>query len=159
MINHETIQIQRLQHHNYKTLTITISYHWLVPRNFRNFALTDLITSRSNCPQSPIQHIITQQPNIDDTYQHIIEQPDPLILLLRTTIFLTHDELSSWIPPSINFPTGTPSEQPSHHPTFCFPHLNHLIRILHPSWNHILIPTQHYITLSPKSTLQYRNTR
>ena len=28
----------------------------LLPRNFRNIALTDLITSRSNYPQSPIQH-------------------------------------------------------------------------------------------------------
>ena len=32
----------------------------LVLRTFRNIALTDLITSRSNYPQSPIQHIITQ---------------------------------------------------------------------------------------------------
>ena len=39
----------------------------LVPRNFRNKALTDLIFLRSNQPQSPIQHITTQQPNIDDT--------------------------------------------------------------------------------------------
>ena len=36
----------------------------LSPRNLRNIALSDLITSRSNYPQSPIQHIITQQPKI-----------------------------------------------------------------------------------------------
>ena len=47
----------------------------LVARNFRNIALFDLITSRSNYPQSPIQHILTRQPNIDDTYEQIIEQP------------------------------------------------------------------------------------
>ena len=47
----------------------------LVPRNFRNIALTDLLTSRSNYPQRPIQHIITQQPIIDDTYEKSIEQP------------------------------------------------------------------------------------
>ena len=47
----------------------------LVPRNFRNIALSDLITSRSNYPQSPIQHIITQEPNIDDTYEQTIAQP------------------------------------------------------------------------------------
>ena len=39
-----------------------------VPRNFRNIALTDLISSRPNYPQSPIQHIITQQPNIEEKY-------------------------------------------------------------------------------------------
>ena len=30
--------------------------------------------SRTNYPQSPIQHIITQQPNIEDTYEQFIEQ-------------------------------------------------------------------------------------
>ena len=59
-------QLQRLNHNH------PIS---LVLRNFRNIALTDLITSRSNYPQSPIQHITTQQPNIEDKYKQIIEQP------------------------------------------------------------------------------------
>ena len=46
-----------------------IHYHplSLVPRNFRNIALTDLISSRPNYPQSPIHHIINQQTNIEDT--------------------------------------------------------------------------------------------
>ena len=48
---------------------------YLKPRNFRNIALTDLISPRPNYLQSPIQHIITQQPNIEDTYEQIIEQP------------------------------------------------------------------------------------
>ena len=47
----------------------------LVPRRFRNFSQSDLIASRHNYPQSPIQHMITQQPNIDDTYEQILEQP------------------------------------------------------------------------------------
>ena len=59
-------QLQNLNHNH------TLS---LVPQNFRNIALTDLITSSSNYPQSPIRHIITQQPNMDDTHEQIIEQP------------------------------------------------------------------------------------
>ena len=47
----------------------------LVPRNFRNIALTHLMSSRPNYPQSPTQHIITQQSNIDDTYEQKTEQP------------------------------------------------------------------------------------
>ena len=47
----------------------------LVPQNFGYIALTDLIISRSNYPESPIQHIITQQPSIEDTYEQIIGQP------------------------------------------------------------------------------------
>ena len=48
---------------------------FLVPRSFRNIALTGFITSRSNYPRNPIQYIITQQPNIEDTYEQIKEQP------------------------------------------------------------------------------------
>ena len=46
----------------------------LVLRNFRNIALTGLMSSRPNYPQSPIQHLITQQSNIEDTYEQIVEQ-------------------------------------------------------------------------------------
>ena len=45
----------------------------LVSRNLKNIALTNL--SKQNFQQSPIRHIITKQPNIDDTYEQIIEQP------------------------------------------------------------------------------------
>ena len=92
----------------------------LVLRTFRNIALTDLITSRSNYPQSPIQHIITQQPNIEDTYEQIIEQPHTTNFRSQNNHLLAHDEPPSWIPPSINFPPSQPPEQPPHHPTFCF---------------------------------------
>ena len=47
----------------------------LVPQNFRNITLSDLISSRQNYPQSPIQHIVTQQSHIDDTYEQIVERP------------------------------------------------------------------------------------
>ena len=47
----------------------------LVPRNFRNLALVNIANSRPNHIQSPIQHIVTQQPQNDDTYEQIIEQP------------------------------------------------------------------------------------
>ena len=47
----------------------------LLPRNFRNIALTDFISSRPNYPQSPIRHIITQQSKIEEKYEQIIEQP------------------------------------------------------------------------------------
>ena len=56
----------------------------LVPQNFRNIALTDLINSRFSYPQSPIQHILTQQPSIEDTYEQVIEQP-------HTTNFLSQN--------------------------------------------------------------------
>ena len=58
-------KLQNLNHNHHLSL---------VPRNFRHIALADLISSRSNYPQSPIQHMITQQPHIDDTYKQIIEQ-------------------------------------------------------------------------------------
>ena len=41
----------------------------LVLRNFGNIALIDLISSRPNYPQSPIQHIKTQISNIEDIYE------------------------------------------------------------------------------------------
>ena len=47
----------------------------LVQRNFRNLALVNIANSRPNHLQSPIQHILTQQPQQDDTYEQIIEKP------------------------------------------------------------------------------------
>ena len=61
MRNTHTIQTPHLQNLNHNH---PLS---LVPRNFRNIALSDLITSRSNYPRSPSHCIITQQTNIDDT--------------------------------------------------------------------------------------------
>ena len=47
----------------------------LVPQTFRNIALTDLITLRSNYPQSPIQQNNPTTQSIEDTYEQIIDQP------------------------------------------------------------------------------------
>ena len=47
----------------------------LVPRNFRNLALVNIANSRPNHIQSPIHHIVIQQPQNDDTYEQIIKQP------------------------------------------------------------------------------------
>ena len=47
----------------------------LVARNCRNLAITNPPNLRPNTIQSPIQHIITQLPQHDDSYEQIIEQP------------------------------------------------------------------------------------
>ena len=62
----------------------------LVPQNFRNLALVNFANLRPNHIQSPIQHMITQQSQNDDTYEQIIEQPHNHIqrdFILRTIIF------------------------------------------------------------------------
>ena len=52
----------------------------LVPRNFRNLAITNNPNFRPNTTQSPIQHIMTHHSQNDNTYEQIIEQH-------HTTIF------------------------------------------------------------------------
>ena len=47
----------------------------LVSQIFRNLAITNPPNSRPSHIQSAIQHIVTQHPTIDDTYEQIIEQP------------------------------------------------------------------------------------
>ena len=47
----------------------------LVPRNFRNLAITNNPNSRPNTTQSPIQHKMTHHSQNDNTYEQIIEQP------------------------------------------------------------------------------------
>ena len=47
----------------------------LVPRNFRNLAITNNPNSRPKTIQYPIQHIMTHQLKNDNTYEQIIEQP------------------------------------------------------------------------------------
>ena len=47
----------------------------LVPRNFRNLAITNNPNSRPNITQSPVQHIMTHHSQNDDTYEQIKEQP------------------------------------------------------------------------------------
>ena len=52
----------------------------LVPRNFRNLAITHNPNFRPTISQSPIQHIMTHHPLDENTYKQIIEQP-------HTTVF------------------------------------------------------------------------
>ena len=47
----------------------------LVPRNFRNLAITNNPNFRQKTTQSPIQHITTNHSQNDNTYEQIIEQP------------------------------------------------------------------------------------
>ena len=47
----------------------------LVPRNFRNLAITHNPNFRQNTTQSPIQHKTTNHSQNDYTYEQIIEQP------------------------------------------------------------------------------------
>ena len=47
----------------------------LVSRNYTNTAITEHISTSHSYPQSPVTHIIAQQPNIEETYEKIIEQP------------------------------------------------------------------------------------
>ena len=54
-------------HHNYPLS--------LDSRNFRNLAITNPPNLRPSQLQSPIQHIVTQHTQIDNTYKQIIEQP------------------------------------------------------------------------------------
>ena len=48
---------------------------YLVPRNFRKLALTNNTKSRPNYIQSPIHHIVTKQPQSDDTCEQLKDQP------------------------------------------------------------------------------------
>ena len=52
----------------------------LVPRSFRNLAITNSPNFRPSTAQSPIQHIMTHHSQNDNTYEKFIEQ-------IRTTTF------------------------------------------------------------------------
>ena len=93
----------------------------LVPRNFRNLALTSITSSGPNYIQSRILDIITQQSQSDDTYEQMIKQPHTTSFQSQNNHFLAHDEPTSWIPSPLIFPSSQPPKPHSHHPTFCFP--------------------------------------
>ena len=120
----------------------------LVPWNFRIVALTNL--SRSKYPQSPKQHIITQQPNIEDTYEQIIEQPHTTNFRSQNNYILSPRWAAKLDHSIARFPIQSTSRatSPSSHFSLSL-HLNHLMIKLHPAWNQTIILTQPYITLSP----------
>ena len=72
MAKNIVIQIQHLKHHIYKPQNHPLS---LLYRNFRSLAITNPPNFKPNTKQSPIKHIVTQQPQNDHTYKQIIEQP------------------------------------------------------------------------------------
>ena len=99
-------------HHNHPLL--------LVSRNFRNLAITNPPNLRPSYIQSPIQHIVTQRPPIDDTYKQIIEQPHTTTFQSQNNHFSANDEQTSWITPPIKLPPSQPPKSTPYYPTFCF---------------------------------------
>ena len=61
----------------------------LVPRNFRNLAITNNPNSRPNTTQSPIQHIMTHHSQNDNTYEQIIEQPHTTTFQSQQSFFFS----------------------------------------------------------------------
>ena len=93
----------------------------LVPRNFRNLAITHNPNFRPNTTQIPIQHIMTHHSQNENTYEQTIEQPHTTTFQSQNNHFLAHDEPTTWIPPSLKFPPSQPPNSTSNHTTFCFP--------------------------------------
>ena len=92
-----------------------------VSRKFRNLAITNPKNLRPSHIQSPIQHIVTQHPPIDDTYEQIIEQPHTTTFQSqKKIIFLANDEQTNWITPPIKLPPCQPPKSTPYYPTFCF---------------------------------------
>ena len=54
-------------------------------------------------------NLVAQQPQSDDTYEQIIEQPHTTNFQSQNNHFLDHDKPTSWIPSPLNFP---PSQSP-----------------------------------------------
>ena len=76
----------------------------LVSRNFRNLAITSPPKLRPSHIRSPIQHIVTQNPSIDDIYEQIIEQPHTTTFESQNIHFLANDEQTNCITPPIKLP-------------------------------------------------------
>ena len=93
----------------------------LVSRYFRNIAITNPLNSRPSHIQSPIQHIVTQEPSIDDTYEQISEQPHTTTFQSQNNHFLGHNEQTSWITPPIKLPPCQPPKSTPFYPTFFRP--------------------------------------
>ena len=75
----------------------------LFPRNYRNTAVTEHISTRHSYPQSPVTLLVAHQPNIKDTIKQIVEKPHVTNFALGTTIFLAHDEPPDWVPQPFPF--------------------------------------------------------
>ena len=62
---------------------------FLVPRNFRNLAITHNPNFRPTISQSPIQHIMTHHSQDKNTYEQIIEQPHTTAFQSQNNIFFS----------------------------------------------------------------------
>ena len=93
----------------------------LVPRNFRNLAITNNPNFRPHSIHSPIQHITTNHSQNDSTYEQIIEQPHTTTFQSQNNHFLAHDEQTTWIPPPLKFPPGKSPKPSPNYTTFRFP--------------------------------------
>ena len=71
---------------------------FLLPRNYRSTAITEQISTIHRYPQSPVTHTIAQQPNLEEMYKQIIEQPHTTNFRSQNNHFLAHDEPPDWIP-------------------------------------------------------------
>ena len=107
------------RHHNYHPYQNNHPLS-LVPRNFRNLAITHNPNFRLNTSQSPVQHIMTHQSQDDNTYEQIIEQPHTTAFQSQNNHFLGHDEPPTWITTPIKFPSNQSYLSNPNHTTFCF---------------------------------------
>ena len=101
------------QHHNHPLS--------LVSRNFRNIAITNPPNLRPSHIQSPLQHIMTEHPQNDNTFEQIIDQPHTTTFQSQNNHFLTHDEQTNWITPSIKLPPCHLQNPIQIIPLFAFP--------------------------------------
>ena len=92
----------------------------LVPRNFRNLAITNPPNFIPNTVQSPIQHIVTQHNKMMIHMNKLLNNPTSPLFNLKIIIFLTHDEQTNWIPPPLKLPSSQPPNSNPHYPSFCF---------------------------------------
>ena len=93
----------------------------LVPRNFRNLAITHNPNFRPNISQSPIQHLMTHHSQDDNTYEQIIEQPHTTAFQSQNNHFVAHDEPTTWILTPLKFPSNQPQHSNHNNSTFCIP--------------------------------------
>ena len=79
----------------------------LVPRNYRITTVTEHICTSHSYPQSPVTHIVAHQPNIEETYKQIIEQPHTTNFRSQNNHLLAHDEPPDWISqPFLSYPSN-----------------------------------------------------
>ena len=69
----------------------------LVPRSFRNLAITNNPNFTPNTTQSPIHHIMTNHSQNENTYEQIIKKPHTTTFQPQNNDFLAHDEPTTWI--------------------------------------------------------------